>query len=820
MSSICVNCPGMRFAKYEKDLSQITPKEILVIGECSTLTEIKKNVIMTGPGADVLKNTMLKVGLPISLDKVFYTTALNCAYPKIKGKSIPKEAILSCRSRLLQEIKVVQPKIILVCGSTALQTLTGATNIKITTEYGKGRQYSYCGDATVIPIINPGLILRSPNDYKPFLSQLMFAASVYQGKEAKSPDEVQYEILLNEDICRRAWQDLKTLNPSYIAIDIETTSLDYREAEFLVAGICYAKDKVYVIPRQMKHILHNFIDGVPWKCLWHHGKYDKRILWKRNLANASIDGDTIYLHYTLDETSAHDLGYLSKIFLQAEEYKYKMNQNWKAVKLETYDQFFLALCERVAVDANYTYQLGLVLENEVSKDPRLKALYERLLIPAANFLSRVEQNGILIDGPFLEDLNVKYDAELSSIFNNITHMADPIWDADQYVKDTGAKSCPTHFNPGSPAQMAWMVFDRMKLKPRIKKGRSTDKDILKSIEPRPILIAEVLKYRTVQKEKSTYVEGLLDARDDDGRVRTTFNLHVTATGRLSSKQPNVQNQPSANGIGNIRKAFIAKPGYVLAEIDYSGAELRWLAFLSKCPVLTDVFISGRNLHDETAKALYGENYTKAEKLRAKAVNFGIPYGREAQSFVDEFQISKQEAQNMINGWLDKYYGAKEYLTWCAKQVVLGNYLETPFGRRRRFGLVTPESLHALQNEAKNFPIQSSSSDLLLVSAMEMEKYLLEELDTRILNLVHDSVLLEIPAKVDFIAEVGKYCNNIMVRKPIELFNCPVPFKTDFEIGINWGELVEFNYNLRIIQDHEHTVSFKSWYEKVRGADIV
>jgi DNA polymerase-1 len=228
----------------------------------------------------------------------------------------------------------------------------------------------------------------------------------------------------------------------------------------------------------------------------------------------------------------------------------------------------------------------------------------------------------------------------------------------------------------------------------------------------------------------------------------------------------------------------------------------------------DVFIKGRNLHDETAKALFGENYTKQQKMRAKAVNFGIPYGREAQSFVDEYQIGKEEASEMISGWLNKYPGARDYLKWCADQVVAGNFLETPFGRRRRFGLVTPESLHALQNEARNFPIQSSSSDLLLVSAMKMEKHLLDEYDTRILNLVHDSLLLEIPAKVETIMAVGSYANNIMVTAPVERFNCPVPFKTDFEIGLSWGELITFNYDTGTVykEENDTTVEFYEWYQ--------
>ena len=381
-------------------------------------------------------------------------------------------------------------------------------------------------------------------------------------------------------------------------------------------------------------------------------------------------------------------------------------------------------------------------------------------------------------------------------------MAVPFWDPDLYIQQTGAKSASPKFKAGSPKQMAWMVFDRLKLKPRVKKGRSTGKDILESIEDAPLLIKKVLEYRRVQKEYSTYVLGLLDLRDDDGRVRTNFTLHITATGRLSSKEPNVQNQPSANGVGNIRKSFIAPPGYILGEIDYSGAELRWLAFLSRYETLLEIFKEGRNLHTETATKMFGPHFNKQQKMIAKALNFGIAYGREAPSIADTFNISIEEAQGHIDNWFKAYPGAHDYLEWCAKQVELGKYLETPWGRRRRFGLVNPASLHSLQNEAKNFPIQSSSSDTLLWCCIKHEKDLAEH-GIKVIDLIHDSVLVEIPADPKVIQWFGQNMNKWMIDVPVELFDCPVPFKTDFEIGINWGDLggCEFDYNVNPYGDN-------------------
>lgn len=815
----CDSCSCRAYPRLSKDALDLSHTyDLMVIGESPTAIETRRSTVMSGQGAQVLKETMQVVGLPNDAKSVYYTTAIKCAIPKKKGQKLPKDAPVKCREYLLQEIAAVQPRMILVCGAVALATLTGNDKLKITEEYGRVREYDFIPGVKVIPIMNPGVLLHKPGDYKPFLSMLQLAATIFKGGSTIDTGETRWTVCDTVDKVKALWERMRKEKIEWCSMDIETTDLDYRVAEFLVLGICFEKNHTYVIPREMAKYIHNFIEWPQLKTIWQHGKYDKKVCWRRKLGDITISGDTMYQHYVLDETTEHNLGYLSKVFLNAEEYKYKMNQNWKSVTLESYPQFFEALCERVAVDCDYEFQLFHRF-NEILAKPenaKLQVLYEQFLIPAANFLSRVEQNGLLIDVPYLNALDEKYKLLLEEIIGQVEELAAPFWDPDLYRKQADAKSAPAKFNPGSPKQMAWMVFDRLKLRPRVKKGRSTAKEILDSIEDAPALIKKVREYRSVQKEHSTYVLGLLNAKDEDGKVRTTFNLQVTATGRLSSKEPNVQNQPSANGVGNIRKAFIAAPGRLLAEIDYSGAELRWLAFLSNCPILSEVFMQGRNLHHETATALFGEHYSKKQKMRAKAVNFGIPYGITAPSIADEHNITVDEAQEMIDGWNRKYYGAASYLQWCADQVVQGNYLETPFGRRRRFGLVSPASLNALQNEAKNFPIQSSSSDLLLDCSMLMEEKLKTEMDTFILNLIHDSDLLDIPANKESLMAVGKYANEVMTKRPVERFNCPIPFKTDFEIGFNWGELVPFNWktgNIEIENDDDtiSEVDFDEWY---------
>lgn len=803
------NCSGCRGNVYAKVKRKVPPKgiDIMVIGDAPTAIEVRRDRFLEGPAADILRQTMKKVGLPVSDDKVYFTTALKCAYPKIKGKQIPAEVVRNCHKHIIEEILAVQPKIVLILGKTAIQTVYGDTSIKVQSVMGRVTPIpGVSEDIIAVPVLHPAMIQRAPGEYKPFLASIELVASLYRGGKPYDTGEVAYQVLDTEEKCDAAIRLLST--KKRVSADIETTSLDYREAEFLVMGIGFEKNKVFVIPRHMRHRVKDFfaIPNLQWT--WQHGKYDTKVLWRRKLGVVPLHHDVMYMHYVLDETSQHDLEYLAKVFLHAEAYKYKMNQNFKAITLENYEQWFDSLCERVAVDCDYTYQLHEVILAEVEKHPDLKNVYYNVLIPAASFLARVEQNGILIDPELLESYGADYEERLERILTEIEEIAAPFWDPEQYKQDMGAKSAPAKFNPGSPKQMQWMVYKRLKLKPRRRKGMSTNADVLESISPPHPLIDKVLEYRSVAKEYSTYVKGLLKWRDVDGRVRSNFSLHITATGRLSSKEPNVQNLPNAFGVGNIRKAIIPPKGYIVMDSDYSGAELRWLACLSGCPVLLDIFKSGKNLHNETAKALFGENYTPQHKMRAKAVNFGIPYGREAQSFVDEFGMTHEEAQAMIDGWLNTYYGAKEFLMYCAAAVTKGYYLGTPFGRRRRFGLVTPESLHTLQNEARNFPIQSSSSDTTLWAAMELEP-LAKEYGAQIINLVHDSILFYVPDDPDIILEFGYKVNQHMINVPKRLFGYEVPFASDTDIGFTWGELVGLKFATETVE----------WEEKIDGVKV-
>jgi DNA polymerase-1 len=590
----------------------------------------------------------------------------------------------------------------------------------------------------------------------------------------------------------------------YIGTDIETTGLDPRAsgAKILVLGISYAPNKVFVYPANMFPSMRRIFETLQFSWIWHNGKFDTTWLQLFGFP-ARVDHDIMLLHYCLNEIAGtHDLEQLSQLLLGAEAYKKEANQYIKSK-----EGFGSApkevLYERVAVDADYTRQLFTKLYPIVANDDNLSKLYHYVLLPASNLLTELEIAGMLVDPPYLHTLEEVYQKQIADLVTQIQAETDGLWDRALYMRQTGAKSAPTKFNPGSPLQLAWLVFDRLKLKPTKKKKRSTDVDVLESIQQNIPFIKSILKLRSVQKEYSTYVVGLLKRMDSTNRVHSTYGLHITATGRLSSKNPNLQNIPSKRL--DIRKAFIVPKGYKLMECDYQGAELRVLAHMSGVGKLGEALIAGKDLHTDLAAELYPnfkERYysedkaihqaAKNQRMVAKTVNFGVPYGREAFSIAQEFDIPTSEAQALIKSWSSMYPEAWEYLQSCAEQAAQGKVLVTPFGRMRRFGLITPETLHSIQNEARNFRIQSISSDLTLLSAIRIQPRI-KPLGARIINLVHDSIVIEVPDDMVVMQKVASIVKEEMSATPFRELGSKVPFGVDIEYGDNWGEVEDFKY---------------------------
>lgn len=315
----------------------------------------------------------------------------------------------------------------------------------------------------------------------------------------------------------------------------------------------------------------------------------------------------------------------------------------------------------------------------------------------------------------------------------------------------------------------------------------------------PVILQALFDYREAKKALGTWINGIERRIEADGRVHSTFNLHGTETGRLSSSDPNFQNIPVKKKDDKpeeiVRNVFHAMPGCTYIELDYSQAELRLLAHLSEDDWLTDIYQTERDLHTEVAIALYGPDYSYQQRMRAKAVNFGIAYGRSAYSLMGEFGIPQREAQRMVDEWFERAPNVKRFLDHCRTWVRAGESEPTPFGRRRRFPLITGDTLKDLGNEAANFPMQSTASDLTLLAAMRIEYWMADSglqakaekrgLVCGVVNLVHDAILLEVPA--EWRDRCAAKAQEIMMDTPKRVLGGRVPFTVDWHSADAWAD---------------------------------
>lgn len=751
-----------------------------IVGEAPGAQEIARKAPFVGPSGQLLAKALETVGLP-AMNEIYLTNALLCKPPQNKPQL--KTAIKTCNTRLMNELYEVAPQIIIALGNIAMHALTGKYDLKITKEQGRILESPFLPGTKIIPMIHPAAVLRAPGDYKLFYATMQYASNIYHGGKEKNAGSTEWTVVDNDMAYQKMLRTLSDI--PVIGADIETTGLNPRKDDLLVLGIAYEKNKTFVIdPDLLDNRLFELPD-VEW--CWHNGKFDIQFLRRRGW-KARVDHDTMLLSYCLNEQGGiHDLGQLSSRVLGAAPYKHKVKE---IIGTGTYGDLDVEdLFERVGTDADYTLQIFHEIYPKVRSSEPLHRLYHKILIPGTNFLRRVQRSGILVNKELLQEFKHEYQEHLDEIQDRILDMAQPYWDPQQYLEDTGMKSAPEVFNPGSTYQVAWLLYDVLRLRPRgRKKGRSTDKEMLEKMKGQHPIIDAMLEYRSVSKELSTYIIGVEKHIASDRRVHTTFNIHGTVTGRLSSSEPNVQNQPKRKP--KVRTMFQAPAERRLLEADYKGAELRVLAHISGDPELRQCFIEGRDLHAEVADAL------QTPRIRAKAVNFGIAYGRTEYSFAEEFGVSVEEARQYLDDWFDRFPKAKEYMDRCAKAVIDGKTLITPFGRHRRFGLVTADNLQALQNEARNFVIQSVASDLTLLSAMYAEQPL-RSLGCDVINLVHDSILLEIPNDDKIMYEAMRILGNTMREVPVVELNTDVPFEVDFSVGKEWGNLVELEETLGV-----------------------
>ena len=423
-----------------------------------------------------------------------------------------------------------------------------------------------------------------------------------------------------------------------------------------------------------------------------------------------------------------------------------------------------------AACAEALWQLKPVLWEELGKQGMQK-LYTDIELPLCSVLYRMEKAGVAIDRQQLE----QFDQMLAQ---RIDECEKIIFGYSEEV-----------FNINSTKQLGELLFEKLGLPPvkKTKTGYSTNAEVLEKLKDKHPIIPAIMDYRMLTKLKSTYAEGLIKVIGEDGRIHTTFQNLVTATGRLSSTEPNLQNIPVRTDLGaEIRKMFVPKEGHVLVDADYSQIELRVLAHISDDAVMQQAFIDGQDIHTVTAAQVFGvapENVTSLQRRHAKAVNFGIVYGISEFSLSEDIGVSRWEARDYIDSYLANYSGVRRYMKQVVADAREAGFTQTMFGRKRYIPELSASNFMVRQGAermALNTPIQGTAADLIKLAMIRVDQALAKEYpQARLLLQVHDELIVECPEEIA--PEVAK----VVSREMEGIAALKVPLTAEAKIGKSW-----------------------------------
>ena len=567
-------------------------------------------------------------------------------------------------------------------------------------------------------------------------------------------------------------------------LDTETTALDAIDAELVGIALAVEEEHAWYIP--MAHAADDtpqldretVLDAVRGlladeglTLVGQNLKYDLTVLANYGLRSANHLADTMLASYLLNPAQRHNLDALAQEHLGYGMLSYSTvtddaEKNFADVAVADATRY-------AGEDADITLRLAHRLLPRL-EDEGMAPLFSEVEAPLIPVLVEMERTGIRVDTAVLAGLSDEFGGKLSGLEEEIYALAgEP-------------------FNIASPKQLQHILFDKLALPPvkKTKTGASTDQSVLERLADQHPLPDKILAYRGFAKLRSTYVEALAKLiRADTGRVHTSFNQSVAATGRLSSTNPNLQNIPIRTEEGRrIRTAFVPEPGWTLLSADYSQIELRLLAHISRDPVLTEAFRDGQDVHARTAAEIFDTDMdavTSEQRREAKTINFGIIYGMGAQRLARTLRIPFKTAQEYIAQYFARYQGIKAYMDEVVASAREYGYVTTLRGRRRYLPDLrsnSPQLLSAAERVAVNTPIQGTAADVIKLAMLAIATRLRTSgLRARMLLQVHDELLFEVP-------ENETDCVGALVRESMEqVMPLKVPLRVDIGSGCNWAE---------------------------------
>ena len=577
------------------------------------------------------------------------------------------------------------------------------------------------------------------------------------------------ELLLQKEVC----------------FDTETTSLNELEAELVGMAFSWEKHKGYYVlfpeskelTQEILEIFRPFFENSSITKIGQNLKYDIKVLAKYNIQVLGNLFDTMIAHYLLNPDAKHNMDILSENYLHYSPIsietligkKGKGQLSMRRVPPQEQKEYAVE-------DTDVTLQLKNIFEQQLQKYNAEK-LFSQIESPLVQVLADMELEGIRIDVPFLKSLSDDIEKDIFSLQQAVYEQAGEI------------------FNLSSPKQLGDILFEKLKLISKPKKTKTgqyaTSEEILSELAPKHKIVANVLEYRQLQKLQSTYIDALpKEVNSTTGRVHTTYMQAVTATGRLSSNNPNLQNIPIRTERGQqIRKAFVPRnEDYTLLSADYSQIELRVIAALSGEKNMIEAFLQNQDIHRSTAAKVFNvdiQSVTREQRSHAKTVNFGIIYGVSAFGLSNQTELSRSESKELIDTYYQTYPQLKIFIDKQIHFARENGYVETILGRRRYLPDINSRNQvvrGAAERNAVNAPIQGSAADIIKIAMINIYNLLKDnKLKTKMLLQVHDELIFDVPKnELDFVKP--------LIKKTMEeAYQFAVPLVVDLGIGKNWLE---------------------------------
>ena len=599
-------------------------------------------------------------------------------------------------------------------------------------------------------------------------------------------DRSRYETLLTEADLNRWVEKLK--QAKLFALDTETDNLDYMAANLVGISFALENGEAAYLPLQLDYLgapktlekttalalLKPILENPAIQKVGQNFKYDLTIFARNGIDVQGVAFDTMLESYVLNSTGRHNMDDLAKRYLGHQTISFEEIAG-KGKNQLTFNQIPLEqAAEYAAEDADVTMKLQQVLWEKLSKEPTLEKLFKEMELPLLGVLSRMERRGVLIDS--------------DALFLQSNEIANRLSELEEQAYVLAGQP----FNLASTKQLQEILFDKLGL-PVIQKtpkgAPSTNEEVLEELAFSHELPKVLVEHRGLSKLKSTYTDKLPQmVNPQTGRVHTSYHQAVTATGRLSSSDPNLQNIPIRNEEGRrIRQAFIARKGFTVVAADYSQIELRIMAHLSQDQGLINAFTQGKDIHRSTAAEIFGvalDEVTSEQRRNAKAINFGLIYGMSAFGLSRQLGIGRADAQSYMDLYFKRYPGVQTFMHDIREKAKAQGYVETLFGRRLYLPDINSSNgmrRKAAERVAINAPMQGTAADIIKRAMIQLDQKLQNDPDIAMIMQVHDELVFEVRSeKVAFYSELIK----TQMESAADLV---VPLIVDVGQGTNWDE---------------------------------